>query len=513
MSAKDVTMADTMSAMKVSTTESAEAASREAEAWAASPVASEAVQVGTVTVARQDDRLRTQVAVVGAGISGYYAALALRRAGLSVTLLSKGLGGLSLSPGTLDVLGRLGGSAGPARGQDPADLTEVAAGSTPRLAIEAPLVAFGGEGLLSEGHPYLTIGADHVRRGVEGFLQMVGEDLLEAPAEPLNERSANHWLPTAVGAIKPSLILPPSMRASALADGGRYLVVGLRRLKDFHAELIAGNLGRTPLPGGGTVSARAITIDLEVPERGVDISALTYARALDSDALLRQLAEILRPHVEHGETVLMPAILGESKPRQFAHLALLLGTSVGEVPMAPPSVPGIRLEQRLARRCSDERVRVIQGARVTGAQIVDGRVRFLHTAAAGRPVVVEAEHVIFATGGFESGALVMESDGTVRETLLDLPLAGVSDDPRANLQRLIHNDYWGNPQGLFRVGLQVDAQMRPLGADGKPVYEGLHAVGGLLAGAVRWAEYSGEGIALGSAHAAVEAILATDAAS
>ncbi|MDU0349108.1 FAD-dependent oxidoreductase, partial [Actinomyces sp. MRS3W] len=57
--------------------------------------------------------MSSDVVVIGAGISGYAAALRLRRAGATVTLVTKGMGGLALSPGTIDVLGRLGGAAGP----------------------------------------------------------------------------------------------------------------------------------------------------------------------------------------------------------------------------------------------------------------------------------------------------------------------------------------------------------------------------------------------------------------
>ena len=114
-----------------------------------------------------------------------------------------------------------------------------------------------------------------------------------------------------------------------------------------------------------------------------------------------------------------------------------------------------------------------------------------------------------ATAG-TTGATVML---TLTLSTLGLPLAGVSADGAENLRRLIHSDYWGSPQGLFRTGVAVDDAMHPLGPDGTPVLTNVHAVGGVLAGAVRWSEKSGEGIALGSARAALDALTGRAAAS
>ncbi|MDK9345519.1 FAD-binding protein, partial [Propionibacterium freudenreichii] len=45
------------------------------------------------------------VVVIGAGLSGLLAAIRLRRAGLAVTMVHKGRGGLQLGQGTIDLLG------------------------------------------------------------------------------------------------------------------------------------------------------------------------------------------------------------------------------------------------------------------------------------------------------------------------------------------------------------------------------------------------------------------------
>jgi glycerol-3-phosphate dehydrogenase subunit B len=53
----------------------------------------------------------------------------------------------------------------------------------------------------------------------------------------------------------------------------------------------------------------------------------------------------------------------------------------------------------------------------------------------------------------------------------------------------------------------VDGSLRPVDGDGRVVAANLYAVGGLLAGAYRWVEKSGEGIAVGSAVKAADEIV------
>ena len=49
--------------------------------------------------------------------------------------------------------------------------------------------------------------------------------------------------------------------------------------------------------------------------------------------------------------------------------------------------------------------------------------------------------------------------------------------------------------------------MRPVDPDGRLVWDNLHAVGGLVAGAEPWREKSGEGIAIAGGYRAASAIL------
>ena len=444
--------------------------------------------------------MSSDVVVIGAGIAGWTTALGLRRAGATVTLVTTGVGGLPLSNGTLDVLGHLGGAAGPAGPGAGAGLEE----RSRRRAVTHPYAAIADTELLPEGHPYRVLGPERVRRGVDDLIDLVGENLLvrpEATADPADP--ANLWLPTAVGAVRPTAVIQPSMRASVLRDGG----------KDLAPELVAGNLSRTDLPGGGRVEARAVTVDLEVRPGDHDTSALEHARALDDPAVADRLAAAIAPHLRDGETVLLPAVLGLTDPAVAERLAERLGAPVGEIPLAPPSVPGLRLENRLSRLAMDERVRVVQGGRVIDHERVGDRLVSVSSASAGHPTRHRGGAFVLAAGGFESGALTMTSHGEVTDPVLGLPLAGVSADGAENLRRLIHSDYWGSPQGLFRTGVAVDDAMHPLGPDGTPVLTNVHAVGGVLAGAVRWSEKSGEGIALGSARAALDALTGRAAAS
>lgn len=412
----------------------------------------------------------SRVIVIGAGLAGLVGSIRLAEAGVGVTLLTKGIGGLQLGQGTIDVLGYA-----------PDRVTN------PVLAVDALAAA-------DAGHPYAAIGAQAVHAAL-GYAKALLPDLLVGDPE------ANYQLPTAVGVIRPTCLAQPSMLAGHLADGARVAVVGLRRLKDFQPALIAGNLSRTPLPDGGRAQARPLFVDVPARDGEVDSFGLTYARAFDDAGFRARFAAALAPLLDAGEVVALPAVLGLYDRSAWSDLAERLGHPVFEIPLPPPSVPGMRLNEALVAKAKAAGVRIVNGTRVFAARVEDGTVRGVSMATSGAPREFTGDAFLLAAGGFESGALELDSYGTASETLFGLPLAGTDAGP------LVHGDYWGAEQPLFKVGVRVGGDLRVQDADGTVVYPNLWAAGGILAGSSRWKEKSGDGIALSSAVRAADSIL------
>lgn len=403
--------------------------------------------------------------VIGAGLSGLVAAIRLARGGRTVTLLSKGLGGLQLSQGTIDVLGYA-----PDR-------------------VDAPIDATAS---LPATHPYRVLGPTAIAAGVAYAQELLGDRLV-------GNVDRNVLLPTAVGALRPTCLVPPSMTAGVVTGGIRYVLVGFRQLKDFYPKLCAGNLERQTTPAGDQITARGVILDLPAIDDMADSSALAYARALDDPAYRAKLATALKPLLEDGEVVGLPAIVGHRDAGAHRHLEELLEHAVFEVPLPPPGVPGIRLNEALTALAKEAGVRMVSGAKVVGFESAGGKVISVGLATAGRIRQYAADSFVYAPGGFESGALAMDSYGTVTESVFGLPLVGLGED-------LVTADDPGN-QALFRVGVGVDAGMRVVDPAGHAPYSNLYAAGGILAGAIRWTEKSGEGIALASAVVAADSIL------
>ncbi len=415
------------------------------------------------------DPTASRVVVIGAGLAGLVAANRLASAGVGVTLLAKGIGGLQLGQGTIDVLGY-----SPDRVTNPILTLSAVASARPE-------------------HPYATLGAAPVHAGIDYLKQLLPE-LLVGDAE------ANYQLPTAVGAIRPTCLVQPTMLAGHVRDGAKVVIVGLRRLKDFHPRLVAENLARTQLPDGGRLAARHLMVDVPAREGEVDSFGLTYARAFDDPAFRERFVATLAPLLNEGETVGLPAVVGVKDLTAFHDLTEKLGHPVFEIPLPPPSVPGMRLNNALLDRAKAAGVRVVTGSRVVSVRAAGGSVQAVVAATAGAPREFVADAFVLATGGFESGGLELDSHGNVTETLFGLPVERAEGE-------LVHGDYWGAEQPLFKAGLRVGADMRVVDGSGAVVHSNLHAAGGVLAGSSRWSEKSGDGIALGSAMRAVDAIL------
>jgi glycerol-3-phosphate dehydrogenase subunit B len=282
-------------------------------------------------------------------------------------------------------------------------------------------------------------------------------------------------------------------------DVPRFAVVGIQQLKDFSPGLIAENLTQTT-----EIETCPYWIDLPARPGEVDSSPVHYAQALDNPDFLSRFVDKISATIKDEDAVLLPAILGLHTDAH-TRLTEALQRPVVEVLMAPPSIPGMRLNNQLTRRAKELGVRVVLGSKVTGFTATKDHVTSVTLHQAGRDQTYSSDNVIYAGGGFESGALVVDSSGKVREILFDLPLAG------ADRLDLITGEYW-EPQPLFEVGVQVDPSMRAVdpGKPKKPIYRNLYAVGGLLTGAQRWIEKSGDGIAIASAYQAAESILGGD---
>lgn len=398
----------------------------------------------------------SSVVVVGGGLAGLTAAARLVEQGSKVTLVSFGLGGLQLSTGCLDVLGYA-----PERVDDPFATLDEFCAQHPE-------------------HPYAALGADGVRAGVDFAGQFFG-------IERLVGKQGNYLLPTPVGGVRPTYLASPTMiEADAAAVRGKVVVAGPVELKDFQPRLVAANLARV---AGWDAQAASFSLPARLNE--VDSSALSYARALDDPEMVRRLATALVPLVRGAELVVLPAILGLKDPSVARALSDQLGTKVAEVALIPPSVPGMRLNEFATNAMRSHGVRLINGSRVVGLLNEGGRVTGVEVATTGHNSTVAADAVIYAPGGFESGALQLDSYGTVKESWLDLPV-------RVPEGELINGDR-SQAQPLFESGLAVDSSMRVLDAQGSPVFPNLFAAGGVLAGAQRWRELSGDGIAVASA--------------
>jgi glycerol-3-phosphate dehydrogenase subunit B len=410
--------------------------------------------------------------VIGAGLAGLTAALRLAEEGRRVLIVAKGVGATHLAPGTIDVLGYLDGP------------------------VENPARALPEFVAANPEHPYGRVSVETIRASIEWFGARLGDHGYRGGLDE------NLLLPTAVGVAKPTALVPETMAAGDLRTGGRYVFVGLRGLKDFYPAYLADNLARARLRSGGSVSARAVELELPLGGEG-DVSSVGFARRFEQAEFRNVVVRELRRLVVPGEIVGFPAVLGLAHAREIRHeLETGLRHPVFEVPTLPPSVQGLRVFETMTAALRRQGGRVVVGSTVVGAESTRNRLEAVVTETAGRPLTYRARSFVLATGGFPSGGLRLDAYGKVQETVFALPLAGVPGPERALTDPGYLDDH-----ALSRVGVAVDERLRPVDGDGEPAYENLHAAGATIGGAVPWREASGNGLSLATGYAAASAIL------
>ncbi|WP_254839436.1 glycerol-3-phosphate dehydrogenase subunit GlpB [Natronomonas marina] len=434
--------------------------------------------------------IASEVVVVGGGLAGVTAALSAAREGADVRLVSHKQSTLQQASGLVDALGYLPPVDPP--GEDPtATPTAARTGAvTDRPDPEGPLAdPFEAVDRLPESHPYRLVGADALRAGLALF-----DDAVDGYRGGHTDRNA--LVPTFGGAVKPTARYPASAAAGLASDDRPMLVVGFRSLSAFDARMVADRLAAADVP------FEVAGADVAFPAAFREDAKITrFAHALDRDEPVEgtparaALAAAVEPHlddVEGGaERVGFPAFLGDDEAAAVrAALADRLGADVFEVPMGPPSLPGLRLEDRLYGALDAAGV-----SYETGVPVVDcetdgaGRIERLLVDRTGSEVPYAAEAVVLATGGLVGKGIDADREG-VRE-----PVLGCHVPHPADRYEWYVDDAFGD-QPYARFGVRTDDRLRPLGPDGEVQFPNVRVAGATLSGADVAREKSASGVSL-----------------
>jgi glycerol-3-phosphate dehydrogenase subunit B len=415
--------------------------------------------------------LNYDVIVIGIGLAGLTASLRLAQAGQKVLVLAKGVGGTHLDGGAIDLLGYDNELV-----TNPIQAIDKFISSKPR-------------------HPY-----SNTRGTLQLALDWFKSEFERSGYPFIGDQESNLLLPSAIGVPRPTYLAPQTMVKGDLRKGGNTVVVGFSNLKDFFPSMCAENLSSQCKNLGIRLDVRALSI--KPPHfQGADTSPMDFTRAFERESFRSQFAEILRPQIKANEVVGLPALLGLDANQVWSDLESRLGAGVFEIPLLPPSIPGMRIFDRMVGMLRSAGGRIQMGFPVVDAIVEGERIVSVSTASATQPQIWRARNYVLATGGISSGGIQVDSHGAASEPIFGLPLLG--QPPRE--ARYSRNYFDSHP--MSKIGLQVDTDARPVGADGTPVYENLRAVGGMIGGAEPWKEKSGEGIAIVTGFAAAESIL------
>jgi len=293
------------------------------------------------------------VIVAGAGIAGITAAAAASHRGLRVALVSTGPGSFVLGAGCVEI-------------QD-MDWT------TPSLE-EA-----------------VNFFSDLTEIAGCGFRGGVGE-----------ARS----IPTILGSFQTVSMAPFYMWNGDPTAADRVAVVGIRGLSTFDSSFVADRLAYHSSKLGQRTTYIATEIKLST-EADTLPGTLQFANRYDRDAGFREeLRAALKDTARAVRLLILPGILGmKSGWNEIEWLERELGCMICELPTLPPSIPGMRLFNRLEARLRKVGVEIYTGFPIQQLQIENGHCKGVLLETPARPLKVSADALILATGPF-SGKLL-----------------------------------------------------------------------------------------------------------
>ena len=325
------------------------------------------------------------VVVIGAGLAGLVAAARLAEAGAVVTLVAKGHASTHWGSGGLDVAAPTGAATRLPRAWPTSRRWTTRTASSPRTwRPRSP-----GCWIASRRGVCRTPGTSTRRSGV-----------CRPPSAGRGAwRSSRRPRPRPCGRGSPTRSWSSPVRRGSRTSGPRPSPTASGARPSGWAQT-----ARAASPGSPWSSTACRTATTSTP--CTSRAASTIPRS-GRDDIARFAAAVKKAAGGRPGRVALPAILGlEQHAEAWAELRARLPLEPFEIPLVPPSIPGIRLWRVLRESIRAAGGRVQIGESVARIHVEDGRVTAVEMEAAARSQVIRTEALVLATGGIAGGGLV-----------------------------------------------------------------------------------------------------------
>jgi glycerol-3-phosphate dehydrogenase subunit B len=404
---------------------------------------------------------RRDLIVIGTGLAGLMAARTAAEAGAKVLICGRGMGSVTLFGNTIDLMGAIPPG------------TDMAAGLKAWIAAHPE-------------HPYARTGWTGIQAALAAFGKLFPPPYRFAPAG-----GGNSLVPTGAGTLRPTYLLPVTMGAGAGLAAQETLIVGFRGFKDFQGDTVSLHLG-----------CRGVNIQL--PRYGLEgLSALALARLMDQEPFRQGVGEAIRRQMAGERRIGLPAVLGLRDPAGVMQtIEAVTGARVFEIPMLPPSIPGIRIFNRFREALIAKGVDFLMGDPVIGANLKNGRCEGITLRNPPIETEYRADRFILATGRFLGGGLWADME-RITEPIFDLPVV----QPATRGEWFRERFFQPEAHPIHRAGIVTDPAFRPVDGEGKVILENVRIAGSILAHHQAIEEHSREGIDLATGYWAAKGAL------
>lgn len=406
------------------------------------------------------------VVVIGAGLSGLFAALTSVSRTSRTIVLARGIGNISSSDGYIGMLG-----------YNP---------DTGNSDIKNPIAEI--EKLIEKRpeHPYSSVGRAMIQESIDFFLKTLSE--IGMPYSGSVEK--NLMMPTSAGTFIPAAFVPET-QVCDLSGFKEIIILGISEFMDFFPELFCGNISSEYKKA--EISVQWISLGIKA-DRG--LNAIDIANALESKEIRAKLIDKLKAVRKKGSLFILPAVLGFRKSNQvISEIRSEIDAHILEIPTLPPVITGCRLENSLQVLLLKRGVEILTGNSVTVSE-TNGKTCLEVALNSGKRIIkkIKGKSFILATGGVLGGGIEVGMND-MKETVFDLPVKQI----------------WPNGDNYFeRKGITVSSSgifvnkcLQPLATDSKEIiFENIFVAGSALSGYDQYMEKSCNGVNIATGYKA-----------